>query len=97
MSCKILVGNVPVEATEQSLQELFAPYGRVISIEIPKNGKGKPAGFAFVEMSSRQEAVNAHRSIADLDLSGRKLTVTLNKGEPDAPAAKFSWKKLFGS
>lgn len=97
MSRKILVGNVPVDVSEKSLSELFAQFGEVVAVEIPKTDRGRPKGFVFIEMSSRQEAVSAQRSLADAEFSGRRLTVTLNKVEPEPAVGKFSWFKLFGA
>ncbi|KAL8708272.1 MAG: hypothetical protein Q9220_006849 [cf. Caloplaca sp. 1 TL-2023] len=59
--CSVFVGNLPPDATEDKLRELFGMYGRILHIEITR----KPslnAGvntFAFVQFRSVEEAENA--------------------------------------
>ena len=64
---RLIVRNLPFEATEQDLRAVFLPYGPIYSIHIPKaeqdgDGEGKKdrtKGFAFVWMLSRKDAENA--------------------------------------
>ncbi|RDU69373.1 RNA-binding protein [Helicobacter aurati] len=55
----IYVGNLPCNATEQQVIDLFAQYGDVLSIKIIKN---KQKRYAFVEMENN----NAHYAIQSL-------------------------------
>jgi len=53
MSTSIYVGNLPYSLTEDSLKEIFSPYGSVLSTRIITDKMtGKSKGFGFVEMSS---------------------------------------------
>ena len=56
----IYVGNLSWDLTEQDLQEMFAPYGEVVSAKIvtDKFNNNRSKGFGFVEMSD-SEAGNA--------------------------------------
>jgi nucleolar protein 4 len=64
---RLIVRNLPFEATEQDLRAVFLPYGPIYSIHIPKaeqdgNGEGKKErtkGFAFVWMLSKKDAEKA--------------------------------------
>lgn len=71
----IFVGNLAFKASQEELQQLFAPYGRVQSVRIMKDrATRRPRGFAFVEM----DANHAPRAIKALDgkeFLGRKLRV----------------------
>ena len=72
---KIYVGNLPFSATEQSLRELFAPYGTVQSLKIVTDRQsGQSRGFAFVEMPSF-EAARAIDGLNGKNLGGRPLRV----------------------
>jgi len=82
MSTRILVGNIPVDATEDSLKEFFEAIGRVRDIVLPRNERGQAKGFASIAMHSRKEAVEA-RQLALMDYRGRKLTISLMQEEPD--------------
>jgi RNA recognition motif-containing protein len=61
---KILVGNLPFSATEESIRSLFAPHGIVESVSLVTDREsGRSRGFAFVEMA--EEA--ADKAIAALN------------------------------
>mgnify|MGYP003952526883 CR=1 FL=1 len=95
MSPQLLVGNVPVEATEEDLKEYFNSFGSVRSVTIAKNEKGKGKGFAFVEMNSRKEAVQAHAALASCEFLGRRLSISLKDPVNTKPTGIFAWFKLF--
>ena len=49
MGTRIYVGNLPWSYTASSLQELFGPFGTVVSAEvISDRATGKSRGFGFV-------------------------------------------------
>lgn len=80
MAQKIYVGNLPFDASESAVEQLFATYGEVVSVALPTDREtGRPRGFGFVEMSS----ADAAKAIADLngkDFGGRALNV--NEAKP---------------
>ena len=45
---EVYVSNVDWSADEQDVQEVFAKYGEVERVRIPKNPHGKSKGMAFV-------------------------------------------------
>ena len=81
MSRKLYVGNLPYQMGENELQELFASAGAVESVTVMRDqATGRPRGFAFVEMSSDEEAQKAIAELNDFQLGGRGLTV--NEARP---------------
>lgn len=61
---KLFVGSLPPTTTEESLQALFTPYGKVHSIKLIKDlFSGKCKGFGFLEMEGHE----ARAAIAGLD------------------------------
>ncbi len=76
---KMYVGNLPPEASEASVTELFAQFGTVRSIKLAKDVfTGKCRGFAFVEMEGHE----AREAIAGLDgkqWSGRPMKVRFDE------------------
>ena len=60
MSRKLYVGNFPYEVGETELQELFARAGTVETVKVMRDmATGRARGFAFVEMSTDEEAQKA--------------------------------------
>ncbi|MGE5910160.1 hypothetical protein ACQJ1I_24890, partial [Klebsiella quasipneumoniae] len=59
MSNKILVGNLLLDATEESLREHVESIGKVRKIVMPQNRKGQLLGFAQITLSDRAEAIKA--------------------------------------
>ena len=83
MSRKLYVGNLPYEVGEAELQELFARAGSVESVTVMRDQMtGRARGFAFVEMSTDEEAQNAIRELNATQVGGRNLTV--NEARPKA-------------
>ncbi len=84
MGKKLYVGNLSYSATEGSINELFSQHGTVDSCRlITDRESGRSKGFAFVEMSSDEEAEQAISSLNGFQQDGRALTV--NEARPQAP------------
>src|SRR5512132_4227146 len=81
MSTKLYVGNLAFQTTSQALQELFATAGTVESASIVEDrDTGRSRGFAFVEMSTKEEAAAAIDQFNGKEVAGRALKV--NEAKP---------------
>ena len=78
---KLLVRNVPFEASRSELRELFGSFGQLKSLRQPKKFDGTSRGFAFVEYVSSDDAKTAIKALASTHLLGRKLVVEYAKEE----------------
>ena len=84
MGKKIYVGNLPFTATNESLSEMFASFGKVDSSKIVTDrDTGRSKGFGFVEMADSSEADAAIEKLNGSDFGGRSLTV--NEARPMEP------------
>lgn len=72
---KLMVRNIPFEASRTELRELFGSFGQLKSLRLPKKFDGSSRGFVFVEYLSSDDAKTAIRSLASTHLLGRKLVV----------------------
>jgi RNA recognition motif-containing protein len=76
-SAKLYVGNLSFDATEIDLSELFAGVGSVqVSEVVSHRETQKSKGFAFVTMSSVEEARRAVTELHDKEFMGRRLVVS---------------------
>src|SRR5262245_38221928 len=83
MGRKLYVGNLPYEVGETELQELFARAGSVDSVNVMRDqATGRARGFAFVEMSTDEEAQNAITTLNGTQVGGRNLTVNEARPKP---------------
>ena len=83
MGRKLYVGNLPYEVGENELQELFGRAGSVESVTVMRDQMtGRARGFAFVEMSSDEDAQHAITALNGTQVGGRNLTV--NEARPKA-------------
>ncbi len=81
MATKLYVGNLAFETTSQDLQELFSQAGTVESASIVEDrDTGRSRGFAFVEMSTKEEAAAAIDQFNGKEVGGRALKV--NEAKP---------------
>ena len=81
MSAKIYVGNLSFNTTQQDLEEMCGEFGTVESTNIIEDREtGRSRGFAFVEMSSNEEAQSAIAGLNGKEIDGRSLTI--NEAKP---------------
>ena len=81
MSMKLYVGNLSFNATAQDLTELFSEFGAVESANVIEDREtGRSRGFAFVEMSSKEEGQAAIEQVNGREVDGRQLKV--NEAKP---------------
>lgn len=79
----IFVGNLSYQTTQDDLQAAFAQYGNVERVSVVTDrDSGQPRGFAFVEMTERQEAENAINALNGQELNGRALNVNEARPKP---------------
>ena len=84
MGRKLYVGNFPYETGETELQELFAQAGNVESVKVMRDmATGRARGFAFVEMSTDEEAQKAISELNEHQMGGRSLTVNEARPKPE--------------
>ncbi len=80
----IYIGSLPHQTTEQELQDLFTPFGKVASIAMmtdPMTGQNR--GFAFVDMVIQMEAESAIKQLNHKPFKGRELVVNLARPKED--------------
>ncbi|MGC2238796.1 MAG: RNA-binding protein, partial [Pyrinomonadaceae bacterium] len=81
MSMKLYVGNISFDTTSQDLEQIFGEIGTVESTNIIEDrDTGRSRGFAFVEMSSKEEGQNAISQLDGKEIDGRSLKV--NEAKP---------------
>ena len=81
MSTKLYVGNLAFQTTNSELEQLFGQAGTVQSASVVEDrDTGRSRGFAFVEMSSEEEANSAISQFNGKEVGGRALKV--NEAKP---------------
>jgi multiple RNA-binding domain-containing protein 1 len=72
---KLMVRNVPFEATRKELLQLFGSFGQLKKVRLPKKFDGTHRGFAFVEFLTNKEAQTAMNTLSRTHLYGRHLVL----------------------
>jgi len=84
MGRRLYVGNLPYSAGETELQELFSQAGNVDNVRVMRDAAtGRARGFAFVEMTTDEEAQKAATSFNGFEMGGRALTVNEARPKPE--------------
>jgi RNA recognition motif-containing protein len=84
MGRRLYVGNLPYTTGEAELQELFGTVGNVESVRVMRDAAtGRARGFAFVEMSTDEEAAKAATELNQHQMGGRALTVNEARPKPE--------------
>ena len=86
METKLYVGNMSRETTEQDLRTLFSEAGTVGSVDVILDRQtGKSKGFAFITMSSQDEAEKAIVLFNAKNLNASTLKVNIAKPREERP------------
>lgn len=81
----IFVGNINYKLTNETLEQIFLPYGQVTSARIViDRATGRSKGFGFVEMPNEEEALKAISSLHETEVMGRKMIASQAKPNPRA-------------
>jgi cold-inducible RNA-binding protein len=92
MSRKLYVGNLPYETDENALREMFGQFGSVDSVHVATDKMtGRARGFAFVEMSTSEEAQAATSGLNGRQVGGRALAV--NEARPKPEFSGTGWRR----
>ncbi len=84
METKLYVGNLSFSTTEDELRTLFAQAGTVSAVDLIKDrDTGNSKGFAFIQMSTQQEAEKAISMFNGYSLTNRELRVNVARPKED--------------
>lgn len=90
MESKLYVGNLSYATTEDDLKTLFANAGTVASVAVIKDREtGRSKGFAFVEMSTQEEAEKAIAQLNGYTLGDRDLRVSIARPREEGQRDSF--------
>ena len=85
---KLYVGNLAYSVRDESLHQAFSQFGTVTSAKVMMDrDTGRSKGFAFVEMSSAEEAQAAITGLNGMSVSGRSIVVNISK--PKEPSTGY--------
>jgi RNA recognition motif-containing protein len=83
LGTRLFVGNLPQRLCFPELEDLFTPFGTILSAELmtdPTTGRSR--GFGFVEMESADVAQAAIASLHGFEVGGQALQV--NEAKPSS-------------
>lgn len=93
----VFVGNIPYDATEEQLREVFIQAGPVVSFRLVYDREtGKPKGYGFCEYQDVETAQSAMRNLNNYDFNGRPLRVGVAAGEQSKDEGKAMQQALGG-
>ena len=80
---KIIIKNLPFEASKKDLRALFSAYGTLRSVRVPKKFGGATRGFGFADFITAREAQGAMDALKDTHLLGRRLVLEFAEGDAE--------------
>ena len=90
MDNKLYVGNLSYATTEDDLKDLFSNAGTVTSVAVIKDREtGRSKGFAFVEMSTKEEADKAVSQYNGYTMGDRDLRISIARPKEEGGRRDF--------
>jgi RNA recognition motif-containing protein len=84
---KLFVGNLSFATAEGVLLDAFGAFGTVVEASLMTDKMtGKSRGFAFVTMSTPEEAQAAIDGLNGKELDGRRINVNIARPKEDRPS-----------
>jgi cold-inducible RNA-binding protein len=94
---KLFVGNLSFNVTENDLQEAFAAHGTIVESNLMMDRMtGRSRGFAFVTMSTPEEAQKAIEAMNGAQLDNRAITVNIARPKEERPRGDRGPRRDFG-
>jgi multiple RNA-binding domain-containing protein 1 len=86
---KIIIKNLPFEATKKDVRALLGVYGQLRSVKVPQKFNRDTRGFAFADFVTAREAENAMEALRDTHLLGRRLVLEFADEESIDPEVEI--------
>lgn len=86
MATKLFVGKLSFNTTSESLEALFAKYGKVVSASVATDrNTNQSRGFGFVEMEDQAAAQAAISALDGQIFEERSIAVSVARPREDRP------------
>jgi len=81
------VGNLSYDATDADIRSLFEAHGTVSDVFIVRDREsGRPRGFAFVSMETKEQMDAAIEALNGVEFLGRNLAINEARPREERPA-----------
>ncbi|CAK7269527.1 Multiple RNA-binding domain-containing protein 1 [Sporothrix epigloea] len=95
---KLIIKNIPFEASRTDLRKLLGTYGQLKAVRMPKKFGNSTRGYAFAEFVTAREAAAAMAALRNTHLLGRRLVIEFAEAEAvDAEEEIAKMQKKVGS
>lgn len=73
---KLFIGNLSYDTTDEEIRVALAAHEPIVELHRPVDfATGKPRGFAFVTLASREAGEEAIKALDGVTISGREISV----------------------
>lgn len=86
MATKLFAGKLSFTTTDETLEALFATYGKVISAHVATDrDTNQSRGFGFVEMENEEDAQKAIEALDGKPFENRVIAVSVARPKENRP------------
>ena len=97
MSKKLYVGNLNYATTEDTLKNVFASYGEIVSAVVIKDRDTQQSkGFGFVELADDAAADKAIAELSGREIDGRRVRVNVAEERQNRGPRNFNRRDFRG-
>ncbi|SRR6266568_4747770 len=96
MATKLFVGKLSFNTTDETLEALFAEFGKIVSARVATDrDTSRSKGFGFVEMEDQEAAQKAINALDGKEFEGRTIVVNVARPKEDRPQDRNSFRGGF--
>ncbi|KAJ3385179.1 putative RNA-binding protein 19 [Entophlyctis sp. JEL0112] len=92
---KLIIRNIPFQATKRDLKQLFSTFGQLKTVRLTLKFDGSHRGFGFVDFLTKQEAKAAFDTLGSTHLYGRHLVMEWAEDESSVEAMRSKTAKNY--
>jgi RNA recognition motif-containing protein len=72
---RLYVGNLAHDTTEADLRAAFSPHCQVTSVKVASDRRGRPKGFAYVDVADAGSAETVIEALRGTQINGRTMDI----------------------
>jgi RNA recognition motif-containing protein len=72
---RLYIGNLAHDTTDSQIRAAFAPHAQVTSVKVASDRRGRPKGFAYVDVAESDSVDDVIDALRGTQINGRTMDI----------------------